>query len=385
MNWKWKPQTLLLPGLALALALAGCQSQQAATASPSAAPAAETPAVEVTPAAGNESGTRTVTDMAGREVEVPAVIDSVYSTAPTGTMLMYTFDDELVTGLNVELSDDEKAYVTDYYKNLPNLGGWYGQGNQGNVEEIIKAAPDIVLSAGSTQSYIDQAEQLQEQLGIPVLLVETDLEYLPETYRFMGELLGDEARGEELAAYTEETIAYAKELVASIPEEDKVRVYYAEEQDGLHTDPAGSSHSALIDLCGGINVAECEITSGYGRTAVSIEQVMEWNPELIICSVDNGYADSSSYNTVLTDPIWSTIDAVENGLVFQTPLQPQNWFDRPPSANTIIGVKWTLSILYPDLVDFDIKEEAKEFYQLFYHVEIDDDDIAVIMDKALRE
>ena len=103
MNWKWKPQTLLLPGLALALALAGCQSQQAATASPSAAPAAETPAVEVTPAAGNESGTRTVTDMAGREVEVPAVIDSVYSTAPTGTMLMYTFDDELVTGLNVEL------------------------------------------------------------------------------------------------------------------------------------------------------------------------------------------------------------------------------------------------------------------------------------------
>ena len=71
--------------------------------------------------------------------------------------------------------------------------------------------------------------------------------------------------------------------------------------------------------------------------------------------------------------------------MFQTPLQPQNWFDRPPSANTIIGVKWTLSILYPDLVDFDIKEEAKEFYQLFYHVEIDDDDIAVIMDKALRE
>lgn len=385
MNWKWKPQTLLLPGLALALVLAGCQSQQAATASPSAAPATETPAAETTPAAGSESGTRIVTDMAGREVEVPAEITSVYSTAPTGTMLMYTFDDKLVTGLNVELSDDEKAYVTDYYKNLPNLGGWYGQGNQGNVEEIIKAAPDIVLSAGSTQSYIDQAEQLQEQLGIPVLLVETDLEYLPETYRFMGELLGDEARGEELAAYTEETIAYAKELVASIPEEDKVRVYYAEEQDGLHTDPAGSSHSALIDLCGGINVAECEITPGYGRTAVSIEQVMEWNPELIICSVDNGYADSSSYNTVLTDPTWSTIDAVENGLVFQTPLQPQNWFDRPPSANTIIGVKWTLSILYPDLVDFDIKEEAKEFYQLFYHVEIDDDDIAVIMDKALRE
>ena len=27
MNWKWKSRTLLLPGLALALVLAGCQSQ----------------------------------------------------------------------------------------------------------------------------------------------------------------------------------------------------------------------------------------------------------------------------------------------------------------------------------------------------------------------
>ncbi|MGL6221415.1 MAG: ABC transporter substrate-binding protein, partial [Lacrimispora sphenoides] len=220
---------------------------------------------------------------------------------------------------------------------------------------------------------------------IPVILVKSDLTDLPETYRFLGKLFNKEERGEELATYTQKTLDHAKEITEKIPADKKIRVYYAEEQDGLHTDPSGSSHSQLIDLCGGINVADCEITPGYGRTAVSIEQVMKWNPELIICSVDNGYADSSSYNTIMNDGKWSTLPAVKNGLVFETPMQPQNWFDRPPSVNTIIGIQWVHSILYPDYVDYDIKEETKEFYKLFYHAELSDNDVEIITKNALRK
>lgn len=332
-----------------------------------------------------DSAVREVTDHAGRKLALPAAISSVYSTSPVGTMLMYTFDDKMVAGVNVNISDAEKAYLTEYYTTLPNLGGWYGKGNQGNIEEIIKAAPDVVLSSGTDQGSIDQAEQLQKQLGIPVILVKSDLTDLPETYRFLGRLFGKEDRGEELADYTQKTLDHAEEITAKIPEDKKIHVYYAEEQDGLHTDPSGSSHSRLIDLCGGINVADCEITPGYGRTAVSIEQVMKWNPELIICSVDNGFADSSSYNTITNDGKWSTIPAVKNGLVFETPMQPQNWFDRPPSVNTIIGIKWVHSILYPEYVDYDMKEETKEFYKLFYHVELSDKDVENITKNALRK
>jgi iron complex transport system substrate-binding protein len=298
---------------------------------------------------------------------------------------MYTFDDKMVAGLNVVLTDEEKAYLTDYYVNLPHLGGWYGQGNQGNIEEIIKNAPDMVLSTGLSQSYIDQANDLQAQMGIPVVIVKDGLDDLAGTYRFLGKLFGREDRGEELAKYTENTITQAKTIAAKIPENKRVRVYYAEEQDGLHTDPAGSTHSQLIELCGGINVAVCDLTPGYGRTAVSIEQVLQWDPELIICCSDNGYADSSSYNTVTTDSKWSSIQAVKNGQVYQTPIQPQNWFDRPPSVNTIIGIKWTLYLLYPDSIDFNIRQEVKDFYELFYHVKLTDKDVDKITDKALRK
>lgn len=396
----WKKQKMkrsYLPGLLLcvAFALSACKGTTTTTSSPaqetkqvtesSSAKAGETAKAEKESSqpALNGSTVQEVTDHAGRKLKLPATIKRVYSTSPIGTMLMYTFDDKMVAGVNVKISDAEKAYLTESYAALPNLGGWFGKGNQGNIEEIIKAAPDVVLSSGTDQASIDQAEQLQKQLGIPVVLVKSDLKDLPETYRFLGKLFGKEDRGEELASYTQKTLDHAKEITAKIPEDKKVRVYYAEEQDGLHTDPSGSTHSQLIDLCGGINVADCEVTPGYGRTAVSMEQVMKWNPELIICSVDNGFADSSSYHTIKNDAKWSTIAAVKNGRVFETPMQPQNWFDRPPSVNTIIGIKWVHSILYPEYVDYDIKKETKEFYKLFYHVELSDKDVENITKNAL--
>jgi len=336
-------------------------------------------------AAAETPGTVTITDMAGRTVEIPAEIDSVYSSSPVGTNLIYTFRDTLVAGTNYELAPEEMKYTTEYYQNLPNLGGWYGQGNQGNVEEIIKAAPDIVLSTGLDQSSIDSADQLQQQLGIPVVLADSDdMAALADTYRFLGEILGDAERAEELATYVEETLAHAAELSAKVADEDRITVYYAEEQDGLHTDPSGSMHSRLIEVCGGVNVADCEITPGYGRTAVSIEQVIAWDPELIIACIDNGYADSSSYNTILTDAKWAGIQAVKDGLVFQTPTEPQNWFDRPPSVNTLIGVKWVQAIFYPDVIDYDMADETKTFYKLFYQVDLTDDEVSSLLDKALR-
>ncbi len=364
---------------------AGSQAQETQTVTESSAAQSEQTGAQSSQASQTSSTVQEVTDHAGRKLELPNDIKNVYSTSPIGTMLMYTFDDKMVSGVNVIISDAEKAYLTDYYVNLPHLGGWYGKGNQGNIEEIIKAAPDVVLASGTDQGSIDQAEQLQKQLNIPVVLVKSDLQDLPETYRFLGKLFNREDRGDELASYTEAALDQAKEITAKIPEDKKIRVYYAEEQDGLHTDPSGSSHSQLIDLCGGINVADCEITPGYGRTAVTIEQVMQWAPELIICSVDNGYADSSSYHTVTTDSKWSTIPAVKSGLVFETPMQPQNWFDRPPSVNTIIGIKWVHSILYPEYVNYDIKEETKDFYKLFYHVELSDEDVEIITKNALRK
>ena len=158
----------------------GCGNKPAdtTTAAATAVTAAETTAAAET--------TTAVKDMAGRDIQVPDEVKSVYSTSPVGTNFMYTFDDTMVAGTNFDLSDAEKKFTSDHYQSLPNLGGWYGKGNEGNVEEIIKAAPDLVLASGVDQSSIDTADQLQEKLGIPVVLINTDFDYMADAYRFDG-------------------------------------------------------------------------------------------------------------------------------------------------------------------------------------------------------
>ncbi|WP_269848860.1 ABC transporter substrate-binding protein [Methanosarcina horonobensis] len=89
------------------------------------------------------------------------------------------------------------------------------------------------------------------------------------------------------------------------------------------TDPSGSQHSQVIDICGGINVADCPLTPGNGMTQVSIEQVIEWNPEVIITS------NPQFYSTVYSDSLWVSVDAVKNKRVYLAPQNPFCWIDRP--------------------------------------------------------
>ena len=62
---------------------------------------------------------------------------------------------------------------------------------------------------------------------------------------------------------------------------------------------------------------------------------------------------------------------------------PFNWFDKPPSINRLIGVKWLTYIMYPNEVNYDIKEEAKDFYDIFYHINLTDEDLDIILDNSI--
>ena len=160
------------------------------------------------------------------------------------------------------------------------------------------------------------------------------------------------------------------EKVATIPEDQRVRVYYAEGPDGLKTDPEVSDHAQLITICGGKNVAEVNEKGAGGMSPVSIEQVLSWNPDLILAG------DSRFYKSVLSDPNWKDINAVKNKNVFLIPNQPFGWIDRPPGVNRIIGIPWLAQAFYPDLfADMDLSVYIKEFYSKFYHYDLSDDEI----------
>ncbi|MDX8548811.1 ABC transporter substrate-binding protein [Methanospirillum sp. J.3.6.1-F.2.7.3] len=320
--------------------------------------------------ADTQASERAISDALGRELTIPAEITGVVSTAPPTTMTLYLIAPDLMLGWNSELTPLQKKYIPKQYQSIPVVGGWFGK-TDGNFETFIKLNPDIILEGRTITGDpvdVNAVEDRQSQFGdIPLITVQdtANISGYAKSISFIGDVLNKKEKSDALVAYYQTALKTVKDIVSTIPEGEKIKVYYAEGPDGLATDPSGSQHAMLIDYCGGKNVAETTITPGYGMTPVSLEQVLSWNPEVIIAS------DSKFASSVLTDPLWKDVPAVQSGRVYGVPVSPFSWFDRPPGTNQIPGLYWMLHTLYPEKFSTEqLKEKITEFYSSFYGVEV---------------
>jgi iron complex transport system substrate-binding protein len=327
---------------------------------------------------------RVFTDMAGRKVVVPKKITRVLGMSPVGTILVYTLSPELLVGWNYQPDPGELAFYQEPYRHLPVLGGWYGKNNTGNLEEIIKAHPDVLISMGDVMGTA-VAERVQQQTHIPVVVLSGDLKKLPDTYLKAAELLGNRERAAMLAAECRKTIQEIEAKVSAIPAVKRKRVYYAEGPTGLETEPGNSMHSEALIFAGAVNVATVPNQQGYGHTPVSMEQVLLWNPEIVISGYDHNASPGEFYTKVWTNPAWSRIAAVRNREVYETPQYPFCWIDRPPSVNRIIGLKWLANLFYPESFHYDMRKETREFYKTFYHVQLSEAQLNEVLSTAMKK
>ena len=332
----------------------------------------------------SSSGNRIFTDTAERTLKIPENIKKVYSLSPVGNIMMYTLAPEKIAGLSSKVEKDDKRFLMQSYNELPVLSGNFGQSITMNTEEILKIQPDVIINMGNVDhTTIDGAQKIQEQLGIPVAVINFDLKTMGRAYEMLGELTGDKVRAKELGNYCTKVVNEINEAASKIPDEKRVRVYYAEGDKGLQTDPKGSHHTELLELVRGINVADVAMQKGYGRSNVSQEQLMKWNPDRIIVCIDAGTPkEKNPYQYIINDSTMKNLDAVKNKKVSAVPYHPFNWFDRPPSVNRIIGVKWLANLLYPDIFNYDIRKETKEFYEKFYHIKLTYTDVDEILENA---
>lgn len=314
------------------------------------------------------NGMRSITDMAGREMEIPAEVNRVFSTHPLSAIYLYTLAPDKLLGWNYELNELEGRFMPPEYRELPN----FGMNDAMNYEAVIAAGPDFALAVTKlNEAGMADADALSQKLGIPVVMVSDNLQDTAEVYRFVGQLIGEEARAEALAAYVDET--FADMQAADIPQEERVTVYYGNGPDSLETAPPGSIHSQIIDVVNGVNVAEVELGDS-SRVQITLEQVLDWNPDVIIVNGEprEALSGNGAAQTILESPDWATIQAVQDGRVYGAPKSPFSWIDRPAGPNRIIGVRWLANLLYPEYFDYDIDAEVREFYSLFYHVELTD-------------
>ena len=139
---------------------------------------------------------RTVTDSAGRVVEVPDEVTTVFAAGPPASVLAYVLKPEALTGWPRALRPEERAYIAEPYRDIPETGRLTGRGGEANLERVLQIKPDLIVDFGSVRdTYIDLANRVQEQTGIPYLLIDGRFDNTAEALRILGEALGVSERG----------------------------------------------------------------------------------------------------------------------------------------------------------------------------------------------
>jgi iron complex transport system substrate-binding protein len=303
---------------------------------------------------------REIVDAAGRKVTLPARIERVYAAGPPAGILVFAVAPDKLIGWTNPWRDAEKPFIAQRYADLPALGRLTGRGNTANVEVVLTAKPDFIVDYGTVNdTYASLADRVQQQTGIPYVLLDGDFDRMADSIRQIGRIVGEEKRAEALERYTQETVSDITRRVAKIPAAQRPRVYYGRGPQGLNTGLAGSINVESIEQLGAINVA-AEMGKG-GLVQVSIEQVLRWNPDVVITTDSNFYAAARSH------PVWSSVPAVKAGRIYLSPSLPYGWIDFPPSINRLIGLRWLARILYPQAFPEDLRPIVRDFYTRCYH------------------
>lgn len=317
-----------------------------------------------------------ITDMGGRKVEIPDKIEKVYGANPMSTILLFTLVPDKIIGWNSEIPN--KDYLPEKYNKLPILGSLGSKQQAASPETILTYNPDIIIFAQTeiSDQAIGKADNLSKQLGKPVVLVNGSLESAEISYELLGRIFNCSERSNEIVQYYKNTLNTTEEIKSKIKEQDKINVYYGKDADALTTSGNESVHAKLIEMVGGVNSANS--VEGSGDAIVSIENIIKWQPDVILLSEANNNEKESS-DKVNNSDLWQGIKAVKDKKVYVSPQLIFSWFDRPPSINELIGIKWLAQTLYPNYYNLDIKNEIKDFYQVFYNIDLTDEQIDRIL------
>ncbi|MDQ8726491.1 iron ABC transporter substrate-binding protein [Bradyrhizobium sp. LHD-71] len=314
----------------------------------------------------------TIADAAGRMINVPARIDRVFPAGPPAAIAHYTLQPQTLLGWPRANRQAELAYLDPEIGARPELGRLTGRGNTTSLEVLLQLKPDLILDIGSTaRTFVETADRVQAQTGIAYALLDGRFDKIAESYRLHGQLVGEPARGEDLARFCEDVVRTCRSRITSVAAERRPRVYYARGPRGLETGLGGSINVETVEFMGAVNVAGQ--TRG-GLATVSIEQVLAWDPEVII-TIDQNFA-----RNVRGDPSWASVKAVREGRVHLSPKLPFGWVDFPPSVNRVPGLIWLGKLLYPNLFPEDLAEVTREFYARFYHHTPTDAQIGAVLE-----
>lgn len=301
--------------------------------------------------------TVTVTDGAGREVEIRLPVERVVTNYPPAVRMVTTLGaaDRFV-GVDSVTQSQTDQFVCLLNPEIADLT-CVGNPKNLNIETVLGLQPDLVLVAGWNQ---ESLEDLDDK-GLTVFgVVAENHDQMKSTMDQLGKALESEDAATDFSEIYQNTLDTVTSRVEDLAEDQKPKVFLGG-WSGISSTAGGEMfQSSLIEAAGGKNVAS--EAAGTRWAEVNTEQLLEWNPDIIFLVP---YQSTSTPENVMSDPALQSITAVKNGQVYWFPSNICEWDS--PSPQTALGLEWTAKTLHPDLFeDTDVTADADAFYERFY-------------------
>lgn len=301
--------------------------------------------------------TRTIVDITGAEVEIPAEVDEVVN--------LFSFGCQLMVGLGlgdylVGISDAtfETQWLELMYpaaKDIPMYS------DEVSAEALLAVNPDIVFCSDP-----EQAEDFRSKGITAITFMYLTIDDFKYTINLMGEILGGDAKKkcDAYIAYLDSKIAEVSELQNIVPEKESLHYINGANDRGFYkTGGAGSTTESCMELCYIDLVTSPLIT--FPETKADAEAVLATNPQNVIIG---GRYQHVLYDEIYQAEEWSQIAAIQNQNVFKIPVGVSAW--NRYSLETALFIPWTASVVYPEYYEFDAVEEIITFYKTFLGYEL---------------
>jgi iron complex transport system substrate-binding protein len=354
---------LLIIGVILLASLFGCTKQ--------------------TPAPAN----RTVTDMTGRSVTLPGQVKNIVTLYGPGYEKLVMLGVEANIVACADWNKTHAAWAHVIYNKLDSLPA-ISQPSTPNIETLLTYKPDLVFWGGKNANVDAMANA-----GIPVFCGVPDdksIESLKNILMGIAGAIGPEAvkKAEKYASYFDEKANYVTTITSKMADTAKPKVYVTSGIP-LRVWGGNSVPRNIVEKAGGIFVSKDTV----GTVTINYEQILQWNPDIIIvdhapdlpdpsvAATSNTPVASAVYDQIINDPQMQSINAVKNHQVFISPTGAFFW---DAGQQGILQLMWMAKIFHPvEFKDMNMTNELKDFYSKFFNYKLTNEQANMILEHKL--
>lgn len=337
-----KPIGLLL--VILLILLSGCVSEPASD--------SETKIIE----------TRTITDVYGRQVDIPEKVETIAAIGGAARILTYAgCSDKLIGVTDMDKKNISAMPYTvvnaEHFASIASVGSG-GSSDTTYIEELVTVSPDIII--GLTDE--DTIKNVADKTGIPTIGIYPDGmfdESFFEALELIGEIMGTQEFSAELINNIKGWQKDLDDRTKNIADGDKPTVYTgAVSFRGAHGFEGTYADYPPFTAINAKNVVD--ETGKSGALIIDLEQVTVWDPEIIFLNPTNMNLVNEDY--AKNKMFYENLSAVKNGDVYSQISYNYNWTNMEIA---IADAYYAGKIIFPEqFSDVDPIKKADEIFSV---------------------